>query len=333
MPVNKPVWERYLDASIDGAKHNREHQKLLAAQSKAPLYAAAAPNVMDREPAKDIFLGRYALMGMESLYGRNFKFFPQYQEWGTCVGQSHAFLSTITVGVSSLLSGLRFPGRIAVAPIYAGSRVEIGKNPGTWEGSVGSWAAQWLTKYGCVTYRELGHDDNPKDDKAWLKTMKADETQAMKWTASRDGVPPATEQTSRLMPIQHAPLVQTVDEVKAALTNLTPVNICCLVHPSQSLDSKGVSTSVRRGGGHSTGIIGQYFDGSQWWFDHVNSWWYYYKGGFCRPGNKRDAQFKGAVNRINEQTLQAMLQERDSYALVGVQGLEPIDQEYSRLMA
>jgi hypothetical protein len=28
-----------------------------------------------------------------------------------------------------------------------------------------------------------------------------------------------------------------------------------------------------------------------------------------------------------------MLQERDSYALVGVQGLEPIDQEYSRLMA
>ncbi len=328
-----PIWDKYLDGTLEGAKHDRAHQRLFAAKSVAPVYGAAAPNVMDREPAKDVFLGRYALMGMQSLYGNTFTFFPQYQEYGTCVGQSHAMGATIVAGVSSLLSGLRFPGRMAVAPIYAGSRVDIGKNPGRWEGSVGSWAAQWLTKFGCVTYRELGHVDNPKSDKEWLATMKKDEQQAMDWTASREGVPKSGEDLARLRPIQHAPLIQTVEEVKAALTNLTPVNICCLVHPSQDLDSKGVSKSARRGGGHSTIVIGQYFDGSRWWFDFLNSWWYYYKGGFARSTNKLDLQFKGSVTRITEETLRACLAERDCYALVGVQGLEPVDKEMSRLMA
>jgi hypothetical protein len=328
-----PIWDKYLDGSLDAAKHDRAHQKLFASQSAAPVYAAAAPRVMDKEPAKDVFLGRYALLGMQSLYGKKFKWFPQYQEEGTCVGQSHATILTMVLGISSLLSGLRFPGRVAVAPIYAGSRVDIGKNPGRWAGSTGSWAAQWATQFGCVTYRELGHDDNPGDDKAWLATMRSDEQQAMAWTNSREGVPKNTESVAKLRPVMHAPLVQTIDEVKAALSNLTPINICGQVHPSQECDDKGVTKQVTRGGGHSTAIIGQYFDGSRWWFDHVNSWWYYYKGGFCRSGNKLDLAFKGSVCRISEKQLAMWLAERDSYAMVGVQGLEPLDQDYSRLMA
>ena len=327
------IWEKYLKDDLNGAFHDRVHAKKLAAGSTAPVYAVAAPNVMDREPAKDVFLGRYAVLGMQSLYGANYRFFPQYQLEGTCVGQSHALISTMVLGISSLLSGLRFPGRVAVAPIYAGSRVEIGKRPGTWQGSVGSWAAQWMTQYGCVTYRELGHDDNPKDEKAWLRTMAEDEKNAMAWTASRDGVPGRFEDVARLRPIQSTPLIQTVDEVKAALTNLTPVNICGMVHPSQNLDSRGVAKSISAGGGHSTAIIGQHFDGSNWWFDMVNSWWFYYKGGFCRPTHRIDKMFTGSVVRFSEQSLRMWLKERDSYAMVGVQGLEPVDAEYSRLMA
>lgn len=329
-----PIWDKYLDGSLDAAKHDRAHQKLFAAQSVAPVYAAAAPRVMDQEPSKNVFLLRYALLGMQSLYGKNFRWWPQYQENGTCVGQSHAAISTVVMGISSLLSGLKFPGRVAVAPIYAGSRVDIGKNPGRWEGSTGSWAAQWLTSFGPVTYRELGHNDNPASDKEWLETMRKDEQQAMAWTASKEGVPKATESTAKLRPILHAPLVQTVDEVKAALTNLTPINLCGQLHPSQACDDRGVSKNVSRGGGHSTAIVGQYCDGAgKWWFDFLNSWWFYYKGGYCRTENKLDMQFKGTVTRISEQSLRLWLQERDSYALVGVQGLEPIDKDYSRLMA
>jgi hypothetical protein len=163
--------------------------------------------------------------------------------------------------------------------------------------------------------------------------MRADEQQGMKWTNSREGVPKTSEDVARLRPIQQAPLVQTVEEVRAAITNLTPINLCGMVHPSKQLDSQGTSKQLTRGGGHSTAIIGQYFDGSRWWYDHLQSWWYYYQGGYSRTGNKLDLQFKGSVTRIPEEWLRQWLAERDSYAMVGVQGLEPIDAEYSRLMA
>lgn len=324
----KQIADRYLDGSLTGAEHDREHQARMAAASRAPVYAAAAPRVMDREPLKDVFLGRYAVMGMRSKYGRRFQFFPQYQREGTCIGMSHAFLATCVLGVSSFLSGLKFPGRAAVAPIYAGSRVEIGKQPGTWQGSVGSWAADWLQKYGVVLLEEMGLSDDPKNSKAWLATLAKDEALALRWTNSRTGVPAEMEAFAKLRAVQHAPLVQTVAEVRAALSNLSPINLCGQVHPSQDLDSRGVSKRLTRGGGHSTGIIGMHFDGKEWWYDHLQSWWYYYKGGFCRSDNPIDKMFAGSVTRIPEKWLQSWLNERDCYALVGVQGLEPIDQSY-----
>lgn len=327
------VANKYLDGSLNAAFHDREHQKAMAAASRAPFYAVSAPNVMDKEPLRDVFLGRYMVMGMRSLYGQGYRFLPQYQEEGTCVAQSHAVLSTCVLAINALLSGLRFPGRIAVSPIYAGSRVDVGQRPGSWQGSTGSWAAEWLKgKGGCVTLRDLGFDDNPADEKAWLATMRKDEQQAIAWCNSREGVPKTIEDVAKLKPIREVPMVTTVEEVRAALSNLTPVNVCGQVHPSKSLDERGCSTGIAGGGGHSTGIIGCYFDGSNWWYDHLQSWWFYYKGGFCRPGNSIDSQFKGAVTRIPEKWLKQWLNERDCYALVGVQGLEPVDSEFSRIM-
>jgi hypothetical protein len=327
-----PVSDKYLHDNFNGAFHDREHQKAFAAQSVAPMYATAAPNVMDRKPMTDVFLPRYMVLGMRSKYGKNYRYLPQYQEEGTCVGQSHSTVSTIVLGVSALLAGFKFPGRAAVAPIYAGSRVDIGKNPGTWQGSTGSWAAAWLTQYGVTLLEELGLNDNPANEKDWLKTLRADEQMGMKWTASRDGVPKDKEDIAKLRPINQAPMVTTVEEVRAALSNLTPVNLCGMLHPSQKCDSKGVSTSISSGGGHSTCLVGCFFDGSEWWYDFMNSWWFYYTGGFCRSANKIDQQFKGTVTRISERSLKGWLQERDCYAMVGVQGLEPVSKEFQMLM-
>ena len=327
------ISSRYLNNEVSGAFHDRAHQKDFAAKSAAPLYAAAAPNVMDRKPLTNVFLPRYMVLGMRSKYGKNYKYRPQYQEEGTCVGQSHSSIATIALAINALLSGLKCRGRAAVAPIYAGSRVDIGKNPGTWQGSTGSWAAEWLTKYGIVLLESMDLGDNPATDKEWLETMRKDEQLGMRWTASRDGVPAEKEDQARLLPIRQAPLVTTVEEVRAAISNLTPVNVCGQVHPSQKCDAKGRSVSLTRGGGHSTCIVGIEYDGKEWWYDHMNSWWYYYTGGFCRPGNPIDLQFKGVVTRISERQLSAWLTERDSYAMVGVQGLEPVDKEFQKIMA
>lgn len=324
------IIDQYLDGTFEGATKDRAYQKQLAAESRAPVYALAAPNVMDREPKKDVFLGRYLVMANRALGVENY--FPRFQWSGTCVGQSKALLASIGVAVNALLSGLRFPGMVSMAPIYGGSRVEIGRQPGRWDGSVGSWAAGWITKFGVVTMREMGIDDSMKDEKSWLRAIQAEERLAVAWAASRSGVPANYEAMAKLRPFASSPLVTTPEEVRASLSNLTPVNVCGSVHPSKELDSRGVSKSIKRGGGHSTGIIGCHFDGKDWWYDHVNSWGAFYRGGFARAGHPMDKLFRGSVTRIPESWLLHWLRERDCYALVGVQGLEPIDPMFEDLL-
>lgn len=328
------IIDHYLDGSFDGAEFDREFQKKWAAETRYPMYAMAAPNVMDREPSKDVFLGRYVVMAMETIYGPNVKYLPRYQQRGTCVGQNYASSGNIVVATNSLLSGLKYPGTVSVAPIYGGSRVEVGKNPGRWDGSVGSWAARWCTDFGLVTMEELGLDASMKDEKSWLAAIAKEESMAVAWAATRDGVPSQYETAAKLRAISSAPMVSTVEEVRAALTNMTPVVLCGGVHPSAACDNKGVSKTIKRGGGHCTAIIGAYHDttSGKWWYDHLNSWWYHYTGGFCRPDNRRDKMFKGSVTRIPEDWLMSWLRERDCYALVGVQGLEPVDPMFGDLL-
>lgn len=326
--VDFNIADKYLNADIDGATHDREHQRLFAAQSAAPMYAVAAPRVMDREPLKDVFLPRYAVIGMQTKYGKGYKWRPQYQNDGTCVGQSMGpYGCSIVMGINALASGTKFPGLASAGAVYAGSRVEIGRRPGTWQGSVGSWAAEWVTRFGVVTLEELGIDDNAASDKQWLANIAKDEALGMQWTRSRDGVPSQLEKAAKVRPIGNAPLVTTVEEVRAALSNLTPVNLCGQVHPSRDLDSRGVSKRLTRGGGHSTMIVGCYFDSrsGEWYYDHIQSWWYYYQGGYCRETTGINGMFNRCVTRIPEKWLVSWLRERDCYALVGVQGLEPID--------
>lgn len=326
--VDFNIADRYLNFDVEGATHDREHQKRFAAKSVAPMYAVAAPRVMDKPPAKDVFLPRYAVMGMQTKYGKGYKWRPQYQREGTCVGQSYGpHGCSIVMAINALVSGTRFPGIASAGAVYAGSRVEVGRRPGTWQGSVGSWASEWITEYGVVTMEELGLKDHAASDKEWLALIAKDEALGIQWTRSRDGVPATLEKAAKVRPVTSSPLVTTVEEVRAAITNLTPVNLCGQVHPSRDVDSRGVSKRLSRGGGHSTIIVGTYFDerSGKWWYDHMQSWWYYYQGGFCRETSGINGMFAGCITRIPEEWLKRWLVERDCYAIVGVQGLEPID--------
>ncbi len=70
---------------------------------------------------------------------------PHFQRAGTCVSRGHhqalqhAYYNALKTGTS-----LGRPAEIAYEPIYAGSRVYVGKGRIRGEGSVGAWAAQWL---------------------------------------------------------------------------------------------------------------------------------------------------------------------------------------------
>lgn len=94
---------------------------------------------------------------------------PHYQRRGTCVSRGfhmaiqHSYYSSI---VKQLAVGN--PVEIAYEPLYAGSRVYIGKGRlGESDGSVGAWCGEWMAKYGVAMRGVWGSADLRKDNERW----------------------------------------------------------------------------------------------------------------------------------------------------------------------
>jgi len=296
-----------------------------AAKSKTPLYSLAAPLVMDAEPRK-VNLLKYLKLGLQRCYGSSWRWFPRMQWYGTCVGQSHQLIAQGTMAINSILDGTKYPGDPCVADQYAGGRVDVAGQPGRWQGSNGGWSAEWLTnRGGMLLGAELGLPDGVLDEKAWYERNRADEKIAMQWTATRQGVPEQYEKVAKVRPIEGSAMVQTVEEVDAALGNLQFINICTSLIPDAERGQGGISR-MRRRGGHSTVIAGN--DGpDEYPYLYVQSWWKAYKG----PNPYSDpfmADFNSAVCYISRRDLASVLTSRDCFTFWGVQGLEPVQNSF-----
>ena len=225
----------------------------------------------------------------------------KYQRRGTCVGQAAATCADIVMAVSHLAAGNKFPGRASVATMYAGSRVESGGQPGFWDGSNGSWVAKWANKWGVALLEELGLDDTNRQD---------DERLGIRWASSRYGVPEEFESLSQERPIVMTPLVTNTDEAAVAIEGGAPIIDCSNLIPTGKTDSSGLSP-VRRSGGHATVFAAVRYHSGTKDFLYLNSW-------------SEDWGDKGMV-WISERDAQRILDQRDSYAFIGVTGLEPLN--------
>lgn len=106
---------------------------------------------------------------------------------------------------------------IATEPIYALSRIEVGKGRIRGDGSVGAWAAESVqAPYGVLQRKAYGSFD--------LSTYSGQ--RARQWGGSREGLPAELERIARDYPVSMAPLVVTDDELKGALYNEYAVPIC-----------------------------------------------------------------------------------------------------------
>lgn len=297
------------------------------AQSSTPLFATAAPALMDRDPQPTSLL-KYYKMGLQATYGKNYRWFPRMQWDGTCVGQGGWLCADIVVAINSLLSGSKHPGSPCVAGTYAGSRVDVAKKPGRWEGSNGNWVSRWLTSRGGILLgKELDLPDGVLTQDQWLARNKKDEQIAMRWTASREGVPTDMEKLAKERPIEGTSLVNSVQEVRSSISNLQPLLICTSLIPTGQRDEKGRSR-MRRKGGHCTVIAETLRDGTGWYYTYVQSWWHWAKGPCHLDGDPFMADFKTAVCLITESEMQSVLSSRDCYTFWGVQGLEPVQDTY-----
>jgi hypothetical protein len=256
---------------------------------------------------RDTFLYRFLQHVLrEHHHDHQYPWVPQDQGRGTCVGQGHKLGADIVMAVNALVSGVAFKGRAAVAPIYTGSRVEVAGKPGPWDGSNGVWACRWLREWGVVLLGELELPDHSRRE---------DERLAVRWTASRAGVPQQFERLARERPVLETPLVREAREAGKAIQAGHPVVQCSTVIPDGRRDERGFS-HCRASGGHCTALTAVRYD--PFGLLYQNSW----DGWGSGPGWPND-QPPGSV-WINEPDANRMLQQNDSHALVGISGLEPI---------
>ena len=224
----------------------------------------------------------------------------RYQKRGTCVGQAGAMCSDLVMAVAWLVLEKVFPSRTAVATCYTGSRVEVARQPGSWDGSNGSWMSEFLTQWGIATLKELGLDEEELDE---------DERLAVRWTSMRAGIPDKFELISKERPIVNSPQVKDIEEAIACLESGNPIIECSNLYGTDQ-DTDNVVRVYSQRGGHAQTLAGIRWPRSgDPEFKLTNSW----SDGWGRNGSVW----------ISAKDAQRMLDQDDSYSFVGVQGLEP----------
>jgi hypothetical protein len=190
----------------------------------SPVFSVAARPIKGTGEGKTVLLweAEIAVTGKISIHN---------QTIGDCVSQGSAKVTHVLKCVQ-IASGKRedYRGDIATEDIYAGSRVEIGRGAvGTGDGSVGAWAAQYVTKYGTLLRKKYGSIDLTKYSGARAKA----------WGAPRAGVPDELEPIAREHPVQTTSLVQSYEEARDAIANGYPVSICSNQGFTETRDSDG----------------------------------------------------------------------------------------------
>lgn len=159
-----------------------------------PNISQAAPGLMN-QPDRDTFLWRALYMVMSTLQP-GWRYRTQFQKQGTCGGQSAKSVWDMSTANTCLLMNQAFPGRSSVAGFYTGSRVEVARKPGKWQGTCGCWLAEFAAKFGAVLLKDMQIDENYY----YPTSQDPDEKFAMAWTNSWDGVPVKYEQLAKRFP-------------------------------------------------------------------------------------------------------------------------------------
>lgn len=229
---------------------------------------------------------------------------------GCCVGcgAKHAADASLACAIAN---GARFEWKpIAVEPIYAGSRVEVGGGRIRGDGSVGAWAAKWLRERGgLVPMEKLGAHD--------LTTFSP--ARARQWGAPGVGVPDDLEPAARTRQVKGAALVTTAAEGKRAIQQGYAIMVCSNVGFNNrdgtvgTRDAQGFCTP-RGTWNHCMAFIG-WRGGARPGFLCLNSW-----GDTAHSGPVWPEDMPRAAFWIDESVVGRMLAQGDSFALADVEG-------------
>jgi hypothetical protein len=187
--------------------------RVMEARGRPVTFAEAAPDLVRAAADENdpVFFWEAEL----AVLGRVLPSWDQGQV-GTCVsfgwgrGSQDRLLLQIANGEAE-----QWPGaEVATEPIYGGSRVEVGGGRISGDGSIGAWASQWCTRWGNLLRKPYGAHD----------LSAYSESRSRDW--GRRGCPDDLEPEARLHPVRESVMVQTPDEIWAALGAWKPVPVC-----------------------------------------------------------------------------------------------------------
>lgn len=194
---------------------------------------------------------------------------------------------------------------------YGGSRVEVGGGRIRGDGSVGAWAAQWVTKWGMVPRK--------KYDQADLTHYS--ESLCRQW--GDKGVPAEFEVVAKTYPVKAFAQVKTWDDAKKAIAQDYLIAVCSNQGFSMQRDANGVSRP-QGSWAHCMCLDGYHTDDRGNEYGHITNSWGpdAHRGpvGWGEPNTDGFWAESGVIDR--------MLRQGDSWAFSGVTGFprrEPID--------
>jgi hypothetical protein len=253
--------------------------------------------------ASDIPAAVYLWKAHEHLLGRP----PAAKDQGpvgSCVGfgSNTAVERTLAAEILDRKGGPSEWTLFAEEVTYAGSRVDVGLRQIRGDGSVGAWAARYLTRWGAAPRQRY-----PVSDLTLYSPARCRE-----W--GYRGVPQELVPTVKQYPVKDAALIKSWGECKRALASGYAVAVCSTQGFTRDRDSNGVA---RPSGvwAHCMAIDGYHTEGQREFGHVVNSWGSSYHRGPLGWGSPPEGGFWA-----DAAVLDRMLRQGDSWAFSGVTG-------------
>lgn len=233
-------------------------------------------------------------------------------EVGSCVsfGTNTAVERTLAAEIVRRKGAASEWARFAEEVTYGGSRVEVGGGRVRGDGSVGAWAAKFVTQWGMVPRKAYPTADLSEYNQSLCR----------KW--GDQGVPNEFENVARLYPIKSTALVKSWAEAKRALAQDYHVAVCSNQGFSRQRDANGVA-KPQGSWAHCMALDGYHTEGAKEYGHITNSWGGTYHVGPVGWGNPNPDGFWAEAAVIDR-----MLRQGDSWAFSGVTGFpkrEPLN--------
>lgn len=223
---------------------------------------------------------------------------------GTCVSMGTARSIEYT-NLVEIVNGDNEEFKVLNRPvIYAGSRVEVGGGKVRGDGSIGAWAAKFVTSYGvidCGVY--AGYDLNQYD----IPVIR-------EWGLK--GVPDALEPYIKQHPVSNTVLVSSIEEAKKSLAQGYGISVCSNQGFTTSRDKNGICFP-KGNWSHCMACTGYTTIMNKLYFFIENSW-----GDYMGKGNPAPMGANSGTFLCSDDVFAGMLRMRDSFSFAGLRGFE-----------